>query len=113
MAAAPPPRAPWLRAGAAAADRQRKLDELARGVLRGFVGRAPTPENVAAAEGEMRAALERAIRAGTYVPPDGLALDRVELGDDLRLKVYFAPAPAEGSGDATSGPLAPPARSSS
>jgi hypothetical protein len=72
-----------------ALDRQRKLSELCRGVLKDFVGRVVTPYLVAEAEGKVREALDDAIRAGTYVLPEGLVLGRVEVGDDLRIKVYF------------------------
>ena len=70
-------------------DRQRKLDEVSRRILRDFVGRTMTPTLVAEAEERMRTALDEALRAGTYVLPDGLALDYVKLGDDMRIKVYF------------------------
>lgn len=73
----------------ATADRQRKLDEMCREALKDLVGCEVTPYRVAKAEGLMRAALDDAIRAGTYVLPDGLVLDHVELGADMRLKVYF------------------------
>ena len=71
------------------ADRQRKLDELVREVLARFIGRVPTPYLIAEAEGAMRDALDRAIVDGTYVLPDGLLLDCVTIGEDMRLKVYF------------------------
>ncbi len=76
-----------------AEDRQRALDEVCRGVLRDFVGRDMTPTIVAEAEAAMRSALDDAIRQGKYVLPDGLLLNRVEIGADMRLKVYFAAAP--------------------
>lgn len=93
MRSAPPdkPRA-LLSAQAGAQDRQRALDEVCRGVLKPFVGREITPTAVVEAEICMRHALLEAIRAGKYVLPDGLALDRVELGADLRIKVYFMKA---------------------
>jgi hypothetical protein len=72
-----------------AADRQRKLSELCRGVLARFIDQEPTPLLVAEAEGVIRAAVDDAVRAGTYVLPDGMVVDRVELGADMRLKVYF------------------------
>lgn len=71
------------------ADRQRKLDEVCRAVIAKFVGREVTPTIAAEAAGCLRAALDDAVRAGTYVLPDGLCLDRVEVGDDLRFKVFF------------------------
>jgi hypothetical protein len=58
-------------------------------VLDSFVGRKITPTVVAEAEGELRHALDDAIRAGKYVLPDGLMVDRVELGENMRLQVYF------------------------
>lgn len=70
-------------------DRQRKLDEVCRRVLGGFAGRVATPLVIAEAEGAMRAALEAATLAGTYVLPDGLELDRVAVGADMRVKVFF------------------------
>lgn len=80
-----------------AGDRQRKLDELCRAVLSRFVGQDATPAMVARAEAEMRVAIDEAVRAGTYALPDGLVVDRVELGADMRLKVYFARAVPVGS----------------
>lgn len=77
------------RAQTGAADRQRVLDELCREVLGHFVGRPATAVVIAQAEGEMRAALDDAIRKGKYVLPDGLVLGRVEIGRDMRLKVFF------------------------
>jgi len=71
------------------ADRQRALDDVCQRVLGSFVGRKITPTAVAEAEGALRHALDDAIRAGKYVLPDGLALDHVELGDNMRLQVYF------------------------
>lgn len=73
-----------------AADRQRALDEVCRRALRGFVGRDVTPTLLAEAETVLRSELDAAVRAGKYVLPDGLALDRVVLGTDMRIKVYFA-----------------------
>lgn len=52
-----------------------------------------TPTLVAEAEAAMRSAIDEAIRQGKYVLPDGLLLDRVEIGADMRLKVYFSDAP--------------------
>ncbi len=78
------------------ADRHRKLNEVVRGALADFVDQEMTPYLVAEAESVVRAALDDAVRAGTYVLPDGLQLDRVELGDDMRLKVYFARAATSG-----------------
>lgn len=72
-----------------AGDRQRALDEVCRSVLAPFIGRKITPTLVAEAEATMRAALIDAIRAGKYVLPDGMTLDRVELGPNMRLQVYF------------------------
>lgn len=92
-----------------AEDRQRKLDELCRAVLRRFVGQDATPAMVARAEAEMRVAIDEAVRAGTYALPDGLVVDRVELGADMRLKVYFArAAPVGGSGGAPTRPKSGP-----
>lgn len=71
------------------ADRQRKLDEMLRRVLAGFVGATPSPRVIADAEATLRRHLDEAIAAGTYVLPDGLLVDRVEVGADLRMKVYF------------------------
>ena len=51
-----------------------------------------TPTLVAEAEAAMRSALDDSIRQGKYVLPDGVVLDRVEIGADMRLKVYFADA---------------------
>lgn len=76
-----------------AEDRQRALDEVCRDVLRDFVGRDMTPTLVAEAEAAMRSAIDEAIRQGKYVLPDGLVLDCVEIGADMRLKVYFSDAP--------------------
>lgn len=73
----------------AAKDRQRKLNEMCRAVLSRFVGRDITPTLIAEAEGELRHALSRAVEDGTYVLPSYLELDKVELGDDLRIKVFF------------------------
>lgn len=75
-----------------AEDRQRALEDVCRRVLGGFVGRKITSMIVAEAEGAVRAALDDAVRAGKYVLPDGLELDRVELGANMRLQVYFKPA---------------------
>lgn len=72
-----------------AADRQRALDEVCRRALKDFIGRELTPTLLAEAEGQLRALLHEAVRAGTYVLPDGLRLSRVELGADMRIKVYF------------------------
>jgi hypothetical protein len=72
-----------------AEDRQRALDEVCRSALRGFVGRELTPALLAEAEGIMRAAVDEAVRDGKYVLPDGLVVDRVELGQDMRIKVFF------------------------
>lgn len=73
-------------------DRQRVLDEVCRRALRDFVGRKATPALMVEAESTLRRELDEAIRAGNYVLPDGLALDRVELGLDMRLKVLFKTA---------------------
>jgi hypothetical protein len=62
-----------------------------RSALRGFVGRELTPTLLAEAEGVMRAAVDAAVREGKYVLPDGLVVDRVELGRDMRIKVFFGP----------------------
>ncbi len=72
-----------------AEDRQRALSEVCRAALKDFVGRELTPTLLLQAEAEMRAALDEAVRAGKYVLPDGLRLSRVELGADMRIKVYF------------------------
>lgn len=77
------------RSDARATDRQRVLDELCREILGRFVGRPATAVVIAQAEGEMRAALDDAIREGKYVLPDGLVLGHVEIGRDMRLKVFF------------------------
>lgn len=71
------------------ADRQLRLNEAMRYALRDFVGRVATPETIAEAEGCVRQTLDEMVRAGTYVMPTDLALDRVELGSDMRVKVYF------------------------
>lgn len=76
-------------------DRQRALDDLCRRALKEFVGRDATPTMIAEVEAKMRAVLDEAIRAGTYVLPDGLVLSRVEVGSDMRIKVFFAPAPTK------------------
>jgi hypothetical protein len=70
-------------------DRQRALDEVCRRVLAKFIGRPITSTVVAEAEATLRWSLDEAIVAGTYVLPDGLKLDRVELGTDFRIKVFF------------------------
>lgn len=85
----PEPTKTQLVASAGAEDRQRVLNEVCRRVLRGFVGRKLTPTLMAEAEATVRAVLDDAVRAGSYVLPDGLALDRVELGADMRIKVLF------------------------
>lgn len=74
------------------AERQRVLNELCRRVLRDFVGRKITPTLMLEAGATMRAAMDDAIRAGNYVVPDGLMLDRVEISHDMRLQVYFKKA---------------------
>ncbi len=74
-------------------DRQRALDEVCRDVLKGFVGRNVTTQLVAEMYGAMRAALDDAVRSGKYVLPDGLALDRVEVDPDMRVKVLFKKTP--------------------
>jgi len=73
-------------------DRQRALNEVCRGVLKDFVGKDLTPTLLAEAEALLRSTLDEAIRAGKYVLPDGLVVDRVELGVDMRIKVVFARA---------------------
>lgn len=80
-----------LQRGAAggAEDRQRALDEVCRRALRDFVGRKVTPTLMVEAELTLRAQLDEAVRAGVYVLPDGLVIDRVELGTDRRIKVLF------------------------
>jgi hypothetical protein len=70
-------------------DRQRALNDVCRRVLDSFVGRKITPTVVAEAESALRHALDDAIRAGKYVLPDGLMVDRIELGENMRLQVYF------------------------
>jgi len=70
-------------------DRQRALNDVCRRVLDSFVGRKITPTVVVEAENALRHALDDAIRAGKYVLPDGLMVDRVELGENMRLQVYF------------------------
>ncbi len=72
-----------------AEDRQRVLNEVCRRVLKDFQGRKVTPYLIAEAEGAIRAAIDRSIQEGNYVLPMGIRLDRVELGDDLRIKVFF------------------------
>ncbi len=62
-------------------------------MLQDFVGRDMTPTIVAEAEAAIRSAIDEAIRQGKYVLPDDLLLERVEIGTDMRLKVYFADAP--------------------
>jgi len=86
------PRPPDLlqRALVDADDRQRALDDVCHRALGSFVGRTMTPTLVAEAEGVLRSELDEAVRAGKYVLPDGLVLDRVELGADMRIKVFFA-----------------------
>ena len=79
-------------ARATAEDRQRALNELCRRVLKDFVGRKITPTIVHEVEATMRAALEDAVRAGFYVLPDGMVIDRVELSHGMRIQVYFRPA---------------------
>lgn len=76
-------------AAVGAEDRQRALNEVCRRVLTGFYGRKVTPTLMAEAEATIRAALDEAVQAGMYALPDGLALDRVELGADMRIKVLF------------------------
>lgn len=73
-------------------DRQRALDDVCRRALKDFVGRDVTPTLLAEAEGLLRGKLDEAVREGKYVLPDGLVLDRVELGTDMRIKVFFAHA---------------------
>jgi hypothetical protein len=73
-------------------DRQRVLDEVCRRALRDFVGRKATPALMVEVELTLRRELDEAIRAGNYVLPDGLVLDRIELGFDRRLKVLFKTA---------------------
>lgn len=70
-------------------DRQRALNDVCRRVLDDFVGRKITSTVVAEAEGAMRSAINDAVRAGKYVLPDGLVVDRVELGENMRLQVFF------------------------
>ena len=81
-----------LAASSGAEDRQRVLNELVRRVLKDFVGRKATPGLLQKAEAAVVAAIDDAIRAGSYVLPDGLVVDRVELGLDRRLKVLFKKA---------------------
>lgn len=76
-------------------DRQRVLDELCRRAFRDFVGRKATPALMVEAESTLRRELDDAIRAGNYVLPDGLVVDRVELGLDMRLKVFFGKSTPE------------------
>jgi hypothetical protein len=71
------------------ANQQLKLNEAVRYALKDFIGRPITREVIASAEGCVRLALDEMVRSGTYVLPAGLALDRVELGEDMRLKVLF------------------------
>lgn len=78
-----------LSAAENAEDRQRLLNELCRRVLQPFYGRKVTPTLMVEAEAEMRLAIDDSIRAGNYVLPDGLELDRLELGADMRVKVFF------------------------
>jgi len=77
-------------------DRQRALNDVCRRVLDSFVGRKITPTVVAEAESALRHALDDAIRAGKYVLPDGLMVDRVELGENMRLQVYFRKSSSAG-----------------
>jgi hypothetical protein len=74
---------------ATAEDRQRVADDVCRRALKDFIGRPMTPTLMAEAEGTLRRAFDDAIRAGTYILPDGLVLDRVTLGTDMRLKILF------------------------
>ena len=78
-----------LAATVGAEDRQRALNEVCRRVLQGFVGKELTPILMIEAEATLRTALDDAVRAGAYVLPDGLVVDRVELGADMRIKVLF------------------------
>lgn len=79
----------------AVADRQRVLDEVCRRALRDFVGRKATPALMIEAELTLRRELDEAVRSGNYVLPDGLVVDRVELGLDMRLKVFFGKSAPE------------------
>lgn len=81
-----------LSAAENAEDRQRLLNELCRRVLQPFIGCKVTPTLMAEAKATLRRVLEDAIRAGNYVLPDGLVVDRVELGPDMRIKVLFKKA---------------------
>ncbi len=83
---------PRDKALAAAEDRQRVLNEVCRRVLSSFVGRKVTPMLMAEAEATLRRALDDAVRFGKYVLPDGLELDRIVLGTDMRIKVMFKTA---------------------
>lgn len=78
-----------------ATDRQRALNEVCKRVLAGFQGRKVTPELMAEAEAVLRAAIDRSVQEGNYIIPEGLMLDRVELGADMRLKVFFKDAWSE------------------
>ena len=71
------------------AENQRKLNEAVRYALKDFVGRDMTPTLLAEAEGQVRTALIEMTLNGTYVLPRNMQIDRVELGTDMRIKVYF------------------------
>lgn len=100
-------------AAVGAEERQRVLNEVCRRALQGFYGRKLTPTLMAEAEATMRAALDDAVRAGLYVLPDGLELDRVVLGTDMRIKVLFRraaiPVPTDAFIDLRGGAPAEPA----
>ena len=71
------------------AKQQIEMNYVVRTILADFVDREVTPTLAAEAEGCVRRALDDLVRQGNYVLPAGLSLDRVELGADMKIKVFF------------------------
>lgn len=71
------------------AARQQKLQAAVEYTLKDFVGKELTPMLIAEAEGKLRETFEELARSGTYRMPPNMWIDRVELGADMRIKVYF------------------------
>jgi hypothetical protein len=66
-----------------------EVNEVVKRILADFVDKEITPILVAEAEGRVRQALVDMILKGDYVLPDGLELDRVALGANRKIQVFF------------------------
>lgn len=71
----------------------REVNDVVKRILADFVGREVTPLLAAEAEGRVREGLVDLILKGVYVLPADLELDRVVLGANMKIQIYFKRVP--------------------